>query len=125
LASAEQPRLHQSDQSLRNWSTSAGWLNRPPGLGRLREAERGIRQWAESGVSMQSMMLLAREHGHHATALQSRSLWFCTMAEFVGMPRELLHFWGVALGFVDSDHPIRRLCTERAPISEFVMHEGF
>ena len=49
-------------------------------------------QWADLGMFMQSVMLLAREHGLHTAALKSWSFWFKTVAEFVRMPEELMLF---------------------------------
>jgi len=82
-------------------------------------------QWADLGMFMQSVMLLAREHGLHTSALESWSFWFKTVAEFVRMPEELMLFCGMALGFMDRIHPINRLRTERAPVDEFAALQGF
>ena len=82
-------------------------------------------QWADLGMFMQSVMLLAREHQLHTAALESWSLWFRTVAGFVAMPEEMMLFCGMAMGHMDTSHPINRVRTERAPLNEFASLRGF
>jgi hypothetical protein len=49
-------------------------------------------QWAELGMYMQSVMLVAREHGLHTAALESWALWRRTMAAFLGLPPNEMFF---------------------------------
>ena len=81
-------------------------------------------QWADMGMFMQSVMLLAREHGLHTAALESWAYWPRTVAAFLGMPDELMLFRGMALGHMDPDQPVNRLRVPRAPLEELVTFVG-
>ncbi len=82
-------------------------------------------QWADLGMFMQSIMLLARGHGLHTAALESWALRYRTVGEFLGLPPELMLFCGMALGYMDTSHPINGARVPRAPISEFAIFRGF
>lgn len=82
-------------------------------------------QWAELGMFMQSVMLLAREHGLHTAPIGAWTLWHRTAREFAGIPDELMLYCGMGLGHMDTNAPINRLRTERAPLSEFACFDGF
>jgi nitroreductase len=85
----------------------------------------GTDQWADVGMFMQSIMLLAREHGLHTCAQEAWATWHRTVAEFIGLPPELMLFCGMAVGFRDEAAPINRLRTDRAALEEFVtFHTG-
>jgi nitroreductase len=79
----------------------------------------GADQWADVGMFMQNIMLLAREHGLHTCAQEAWATWHRTVAEFIGLAPELMLFCGLACGFRDEAAPINRLRTERAPLEEF------
>jgi hypothetical protein len=53
------------------------------------------------------------------------ALWNKTVAEFIGSPSHLMLFWGMALGYMDPEHPINRLRADRAGLSEFMTIRGF
>jgi len=89
------------------------------------DRQMGVGQWADLGMFIQSVMLLAREHGLHSCAQEAWALWHKTIAEFVGMPPELMLFCGMGLGYADEANPINRLRTERAALEEFATLEGF
>jgi nitroreductase len=74
---------------------------------------------------MQSVMLLAREHGLHTCAQEAWSVWYRTVAEFLQLPPELMLFSGMALGYRDESAPINALKTDRAPLEEFAELRGF
>jgi nitroreductase len=85
----------------------------------------GPPQWSDVGMYMQSVMLLAREHGLDTCAQEAWSLWHRTVGEYLGLPPELMLFAGMALGYRDESAPINRLRTERAPLEEFAELRGF
>jgi nitroreductase len=74
---------------------------------------------------MQTVMLLAREHGLHTCAQEAWSVWHPTVGEFLELPSELMIFAGMALGFRDESAPINRLRTDRASLEEFATLRGF
>ena len=82
-------------------------------------------QWADLGIFLQSMMLLAREHGLHTCPQEAWSLWGKTIRETTGIPDEEIVFCGMALGYGDPDAPINELRSERGALEEFVRFQGF
>lgn len=96
----------------------------PVGLLFCLDRRLGRPQWADLGMYMQSVMLLAREHGLHTCAQEAWSAWHRTVGEFLGLPPELMLFAGMALGHRDESAPVNRLRTERAPLEEFAELRG-
>jgi len=82
-------------------------------------------QWADLGLFLQSLMLVAREQGLHTAPLESWSLFHRTVRDFVGMPDDLMLFCGVAIGHADLDAPINRVRAERQPLAEWAVMRGF
>jgi nitroreductase len=89
------------------------------------DRDMGAAQWADVGMFMQSIMLLAREHGLHTCPQESWSRWYREVAEAVSLPAARMLFSGIALGYGDESAPINRLRTERAPLAEFATFRGF
>lgn len=81
-------------------------------------------QWSDLGMFIQSIMLLAREHGLHTAPQEAWAIWHKTVGEFFGIPPQLMLFCGMGIGFIDETAPINRLRTDRAPLSEFVTFKG-
>jgi nitroreductase len=89
------------------------------------DRQMGADQWADVGMFMQNIMLLAREQGLHTCPQESWASWHRTVAEFIGLAPELMLFCGLAIGFRDEAAPINRLRTDRAPLEEFAtFHTG-
>jgi nitroreductase len=97
----------------------------PVGLFFCLDRRMGPPQWSDVGMYMQSVMLLAREHGLHTCAQEAWSVWYRTVAEFLQLPAELMLFSGMALGCRDEAAPINRLRTDRALLEEFAELRGF
>lgn len=89
------------------------------------DRQMGIDQWADLGMFVQSVMLMARSHGLHTCAQEAWAIWPRTVAEFVNMPPELMLFCGMGLGYMDETAPINRLRTDRAPMTEWASFSGF
>jgi nitroreductase len=75
-------------------------------------------QWADLGMYMQSVMLLAQEHGLSTCPQEAWALWHKTFQEFVDLRPNLMVFAGMALGYADTCHPINSWRSDRAPASE-------
>jgi nitroreductase len=84
----------------------------------------GPPQWSDLGMYIQTLMLLAKEAGLDTCPQEAWTLWHRTVADFIGLPEERMLFCGLSLGYADSDHPVNRLRTERAPLEEFVAFRG-
>lgn len=89
------------------------------------DRQMGMDQWADLGMFVQSVMLVARQHGLHTCAQEAWAIWHKTVSEFVGMPPELMLFCGMGLGYMDEAAPINRLRTDRAPLEEWAHLSGF
>jgi nitroreductase len=89
------------------------------------DRQMGPGQWADLGMFIHSIMLLAREHGLHSCAQEAWALWHKSVAEFTRMPEELMLFCGMGLGYMDEMAPINSLRTERAPLETFAHFDGF
>jgi nitroreductase len=89
------------------------------------DRQMGPGQWADLGMFIQSVMLIAREHRLHSCPQEAWALWHKTIAGFTGMPAELMLFCGMGLGYMDEAAPINRLRTARAPLEEFAHFQGF
>jgi len=85
----------------------------------------GQDQWADVGMFMQNIMLLARERGLHTCAQEAWAVWHKSVAEFLQLPAEHMLFCGMALGHMDESAPANRLRTDRAKLEEFATLRGF
>jgi nitroreductase len=85
----------------------------------------GVDQWADVGMFMQNIMLLAREHGLHTCAQEAWAVWYKTVGEYLQLPTDHMLFCGMALGYRDEDAPINTLRTDRAALQEFATLRGF
>jgi nitroreductase len=83
------------------------------------DRQMGVGQWADLGMFMQNLMLLAREQGLHTCPQEAWALWHKTVAEYLQLPAEHMLFCGMALGYAEADAPINQVRTRRADLSEF------
>jgi len=84
----------------------------------------GPPQWSDVGMFMQSIALLAREHGLHTCPQEAWSVWYKTVAAFFAVPAELMLFCGMGIGTMDEANPINTLRTDRAPLDEIATFVG-
>jgi nitroreductase len=79
----------------------------------------GPGQWAHLGMFMQSIALVAQEHGLASCMQEFWMLRHGLVRSFFGIPDELQLYCGMAIGHADTAHPINTLRTDRAPVDEF------
>jgi nitroreductase len=103
---------------LRQFARNYDFFGAPVGLFFVIDRRMGPPQWADVGMYMQSVMLMAREHGLHTCPQECWSAWPRTIAEFLELPPESMLFCGMALGYRDETAPINTLRTDRAPLAE-------
>ncbi|MGI9345884.1 MAG: nitroreductase [Gammaproteobacteria bacterium] len=77
-------------------------------------------QWADVGMYMQNLMLLAREHGLDTCPQECWALYPEAVARHTDMPSHEILFCGMALGYADAQHPSASLVTERESLQTFV-----
>lgn len=97
----------------------------PVGMFFCIDRQMGPPQWADLGMYLQTVMLLAREYDLHTCPQESWARWHRTVGEFIGLPEELMLFCGMALGYADEDAPVNRFRTARAGLDEFAVFHGF
>jgi nitroreductase len=85
----------------------------------------GPGQWADVGMFIQSIMLLAREHGLHSCAQASWSLFPETVRRVLGAPASETVICGMALGYADEAAAINHLNIPRAPLEDFADFRHF
>lgn len=79
-------------------------------------------QWADLGMFVQSVMLLAKERGLDTCAQQSWCSWNKTIYSLLSIPRERILYTGMALGYCDHEHPINSWRTDRVGSQGFVKY---
>jgi len=121
LGIAREDKLGRLMQLARNYD----FFGAPVGLFFYLDRTMGPPQWSDVGMYMQTVMLLAREHGLHTCAQEIWSLVPATVAECLDVPSHLMLFAGMALGYADPTHPVNTLRTDRAPLEEFAVLRGF
>ena len=85
----------------------------------------GSAQWADLGMYMQTLMLLAVEEGLDTCAQEAWSVWHRTVGGFLQLPPEMMLFAGMALGRRDPAHPLSEFRTDRDPFDAFAEMRGF
>lgn len=115
----------ERERRVRQYARNYEFFGAPVGLFFAIDRSMGADQWADVGMFMQSIMLLAREEGLHTCPQESWAGWHRIVSEFLRLPPELMLFCGMSLGHRDESHPANRLRTERAPLEEFATFHGF
>ena len=80
----------------------------------------GPPQWADCGMYLQTLMLLAVEAGLATCAQECWAMYPETFEAFLGTPPERMLFCGVAIGHEDPAEPANRLRTDRAHTQEWL-----
>ncbi len=109
---------------LRQFGNNFRFFGAPVGLIFALDQGMGPPQWSDVGMYMQTVMLLAVEEGLATCPQESWSVMPKTIKEVTGIPDNFIVFSGMAMGYLDEDHPINKWRTERAPLDEFAtFHE--
>jgi nitroreductase len=80
----------------------------------------GPPQWADLGMYLQNLMLLAVEHGLATCPQECWAVFPTTVEAFLGTPAERMLFCGVAIGHEDKDDPANLTRSARAPEEEWL-----
>jgi nitroreductase len=110
---------------LRQLARNVAFFDAPVGLFFSFDRNLGPPQWADIGMYMQTLMLLAVEAGLDTCAQEFWSQLPETVGGFLGLDDDHLLFAGMALGYRDDDAPINSLRTRRAPFEAFAQMRGF
>lgn len=110
---------------LRQYARNFELFGAPVGLFFTIDRALGPPQWADLGMYIQTVMLLARAHGLHTCGQEAWTHWHKTLAEFLPVPPEHILFCGLALGHADESAPINRWRSPREPVDDFATFAGF
>ena len=80
----------------------------------------GPPQWADLGMYLQTLMLLATEAGLGTCAQEAWAVYPDTVTAFLGTPPGRMLFCGVAVGHEDRQAPVNRLRSARADEGEWL-----
>lgn len=82
--------------------------------------DHGAPQWSDTGMLLQTIMLLLREHGLDSCAQESWSRYANTINTIVPADENELLFAGLSVGYRDDNAAINAFVPERAPVEEIV-----
>lgn len=114
-------RLGRLTQFARNFE----FFGAPVGLFFCVHRGMGSPQWADLGMFMQTVMLLAAERGLDTCAQEAWSVWPRTVAAFVGLPEDYMLFSGMALGRADPEAAVNRWRSRRDRFEDWAEMQGF
>ncbi len=110
---------------LRQMARNYAFFDAPVGMLFTIDRQMGEGQFADLGMFIGNIMLLAREHGLHSCPQEAWAQFHNTARDVVGFPDHELLFCGLALGYADEGAVINRLETDRAPVDDFTVFQGF
>jgi nitroreductase len=79
------------------------------------DRQMGPPQWADLGMMLQNVMLLAVEAGLATCPQECWAMYPETVGRFIELPEERMLFCGMAIGYKDAAEPANDLRSERAP----------
>ena len=110
---------------LTRFAANFEFFGAPVGLFFALDGRMGVNQWAHLGMLMQSIALVATEHGLATCMQESWSVLHRSLARHFQLPEHEVIYCGMALGHADPDHPVNRLRSTRAEVDEFAIFLGF
>jgi nitroreductase len=109
----------------RQFANNYLFFGAPVALFFAREKAHGPAQWADIGGYLQTVCLLARDHGLHTCPQQAWVSFHNTVRSFLNLPDNLMIYSGMAMGYADEAAPINRWRSPRAPLDQFASFSGF
>jgi nitroreductase len=109
----------------RQYARNYIFFGAPVALFFAREKAHGPAQWADIGGYLQTVCLLARDHGLHTCPQQAWVSFHKTVRSFLNLPDHLMIYSGMAMGFADEAAPINQWRSPREPLEAFASFSGF
>jgi nitroreductase len=110
---------------LRQLAKNIEFFGAPVGLFFCLDRKLGPPQWADLGMFMQTVMLLATERGLDTCAQEFWARVPLTVGQLIGLPEDHMLFSGMALGYRDDSAAINTLRTRRDRFEDFAELRGF
>ena len=123
-ATIEIPR-EDKPARLRQLARNGELFGAPVGLFFCLDRKLGPPQWADLGMYMQTVMLLATEAGLDTCAQEYWARYHQSVAKAVNLPEDHMLFSGMALGYRDPEAPINALVAGRDPFEDWGELIGF
>ncbi len=105
----------------RQLAKNFAFFGAPVGLMITIDRQMEVGQFADLGMFLENVMLLARQHGLDTCPQEAWAQWPQTVKAVINHPDNEMLFCGVALGYADQTAVINSLETERASIEEFTI----
>lgn len=110
---------------LRQLARNGAFFGAPVGIFFSLDRKLGPPQWADLGMYIQTLMLLATERGVDTCAQEYWARYPQTVADFLGLPADHMLFCGMAMGYRDAAAPINTLRASRDPFAAWGALRGF
>lgn len=110
---------------LRQLARNGSFFDAPVGIFFCLDRKLGPPQWADLGMYMQNVMLLATERGLDTCPQEYWARYPQTVAKFLNLPEELMLFSGMAMGRRDPAAPINTLRSTRDAFEQWGELIGF
>ncbi|MDO8363798.1 MAG: nitroreductase [Actinomycetota bacterium] len=107
------------DGRRRQFARNEEFFGAPAGLFCFIDRRLGRPQWADLGMFLQTLMLLAVERGLATCAQEFWSLRHGAVSSFVQAPPEEMLFCGMAIGYADASAPVNALRSTRMPLDQW------
>jgi nitroreductase len=82
-------------------------------------------QWSDTGMWLQTIMLLAREEGLDTCPQEYMGMFGHTIKDHLGLAEDIVLFCGIAIGWRDETDAVNGFERERVPLDEQVTFLGF
>jgi nitroreductase len=112
--------IPREDRRARNEAVAANWdcFGAPVALFCYIDRGMGPPQWADTGIYLQTVMLLLRAEGLHSCPQMAWSVYRKSVADVVSPPDGLVLFCGMSIGFADTTTSY--VSSDRASLTETV-----
>jgi nitroreductase len=121
LGIPREDKLGRMKQLMRNFE----FFGAPVGLFCYVGREMGAAQWSDLGMYLQTLMLLLQERGIDSCPQESWATQHRVVSTFLQTPPEWMLFCGMGIGYADPAAPVNRLRSERLPLEQFAVLQGF
>lgn len=101
------------------------FFDAPVGVFFSLDARMNPNQWGHLGMFIMAFMLAAEEKGLATCAQEAWMTRHKTIAKTLALPEHQRIWCGLALGHADPDAAVNTLRSERAPVEDFAVFEGF
>lgn len=110
---------------LRQLARNYRFFDAPVGMFFALHRQMEIGQYADVGMFMENIMLLAREYGLDTCPQEAWARWPVTLKKHLSLADHEMLFCGMALGYKDEAAVINELVSEREEFDKFVTLHGF